>query len=170
MGDSRLNPAYTTFINGLKTQGVISERVFSFYLSNNSFAANDFDSTSECRIGEVDTTHASGGLTYLPLYTSQGSWSLQLTALHCGSSITPTVNIATFDTGSALLLAPAADAFNIITGLNTVGACAIDAFIGLIMCDCETHAKADYPDMVFSLGGSDFALSADDYFWQVGNM
>lgn len=164
MGDARLDPSSLGFITALKS--TISERVFSFYLSNNNFTASDYDSSSEFIIGEVDTTHASGDLTYLPLYNSQGFWSLQLTALRCSSSITLTVNRAILDTGTSLLLAPAADAYSLITALNTVGSCAVDASIGLIICDCHTHDMSDYPDIVFSLGGSEFTLLAEDYFWQ----
>ena len=165
MGDARLDSSSLNFKTALKSS--ISERVFSFYLSNNNFTASDYDSSSEFIIGEVDTTHASGDLTYLPLYNSQGFWSLQLTALRCGSSLSLTVDRAILDTGASLLLAPAADAYSLIAALNTVGSCAVDASAGLIICDCQTHDMSDYPDIVFSLGGSEFPLLAEDYFWQI---
>jgi len=165
-GFATLSDGVPTFMDMLKTQGVISKRVFSFYLSNSTFGKNEYDTESECIIGEVDTTHADGDLTYIPIYGTPGYWSVSLDSMSVGSSkLDLAYKVAILDTGSSLIVVPAADAYSLLDAMDAAGDCGVDDN-GNLLCDCTTYQATDYPDWTFELGQHSFSLSPEDYFWQ----
>jgi hypothetical protein len=153
-------------VDTLKAQGVISQRVFSFYLSNSSYSKNEYDTESECIIGEVDTTHASGDLTYIPIYGTPAYWSVELNSVHMGSTnLDITDKKAILDTGTSMIIVPESAAVGVLNSLKSAGDCIIRTD-GYIVCECTEHPVKNYPNMIFSLGGQNYELSPEDYFWQ----
>jgi len=166
---SSLSDGVPTLVDMLKQQGAISTRVFSFYLSMTDFNSNQADTDSVCIIGEVDTSYASGDLTYIPLYDETGFWSVQLNSISVGSSsIVSAVSAAMLDTGTSLMSGPESDFTSILDALNDVGSCQVDGSSGSVTCECSTHALSSYPDITFTLGGQGFAVGPEDYFYESG--
>jgi len=116
----------------------------------------------------VDTSYASGDLTYIPLFDETGFWSVQLNSITVGtSSIVSTVGMAMLDTGTSMISGPEADFSSILDALNEVGSCNIGQSEGSVTCDC--NAISSYPDITFQLGGSSFSLGPEDYMYQEGS-
>ena len=158
---SVLSDGVPTLVDSLKMQKVITDRVFAFYLSNATFGENSQDTESECFIGEVDTTHARGSLVYIPLkYAS--FWAVSLNSVTVGSELSLSTNTAIFDTGTSLLVVPESDAYSMLDAFQAAGQCITDSESELIVCDCS----GSYPAMVIQLGGHDFELTSEDYFYQ----
>ena len=165
-GYSALSNGLPTFMDLLKAQGVISQRVFSFYFSNSSFADYQYDTESECIIGEIDTSKASGNIAYIPLYGTPSFWGVELDSVSLGDqSVDISADVAILDTGTSLLTLPAEDIYSLLSTFSHFGNCNIDANIGYIVCDCS-QGVAPYPALRFSLGGYSFSLQGEDYFLQ----
>lgn len=155
-----------TFIDLLKSQGVISQRVFSFYFSNASFTDDQYDTESECIIGEIDTSKASGNIAYIPLYGTPSFWGVELDSVTLADqSVDISAKVAILDTGTSLLAIPANDIYSLLSTFSHFGNCNIDANIGYIVCDCS-QGMSPYPALRFSLGGYSFSLQGEDYFLQ----
>ena len=168
-GFAILSDGVPTFVDSLKAQGVISQRVFSFYLSNSSYYTNEYDTESECIIGEVDTSHASGDLTYIPIYGTPAFWSVAINSVYLGSTnLNIEYHVGILDTGTSLLVVPEKDAYAILDALDNAGNCGVTTS-GMIGCDCTSYSVSDYPTMILSLGGHSFELSPEDYFWHQEN-
>lgn len=164
-GFAVLSDGVPTFVDMLKTQGVISHRVFSFYLSNASYAIDEYDTESECIIGEVDLSHADGDLTYIPIYGTPAYWSISLDSMSLGSKLNLNIKVAILDTGSSLIVVPEEDAYSVLEAIDAAGDCGVNDN-GFIICDCYKYPASSYPDWIFELGQHSFSLSPEDYFWQ----
>ena len=164
-GFSALSDGIPTFIDSLKAQGVITKRIFSFYLSNTTFGEDTGDTDSVCIIGEEDTSYASESLTYIPL-AGEDYWRVQLNSVTLGSTLSINTLYAVLDTGMSLMLIPNSDAQAVFDALDAAGNCIVDSDSGLILCDCTTYTASHYPDMVFNLGGHTFSLTYQEYFVQ----
>jgi saccharopepsin len=140
--------------------------VFSFYFSNSSFSDAKYDSESECIIGEIDTSKASGDITYIPLYGTPSFWGVELDSVLLGNrTVDISAKMAILDTGTSLITIPANDFSSLIDAFTHFGSCHIDTSIGYMVCDCSKGLSA-YPALRLFLGDYSFSLPSEDYFLQ----
>ena len=140
--------------------------MFSFYFSNSSFSDARYDSESECIIGEIDTSKASGNIAYIPLYGTPSFWGVELDSVLLGNrTVEIAAQVAILDTGTSLITIPANDFSSLMDVFTHFGNCHIDANIGYMVCDCSQGLSA-YPALRIFLGDYSFSLGSEDYFLQ----
>ncbi|KAF9808862.1 hypothetical protein IEO21_07727 [Rhodonia placenta] len=134
------------------SQGVVSEGVFSFYLS---------DSGSELYLGGTDSSLYSGDLEYHDLVASAGYWTIGgASAIVNGQTVVSDFETI-IDSGTTLMYGPpdaVAQFYSGIDGAQSLG----DGSYG-IPCD-------SFPTVAFSWGGNTFTISSDAFnLGNVGN-
>jgi hypothetical protein len=145
-------PVFQDFVDS----GVLDENVFGFYLQSDGFH------TGELEIGGVDPAHYSGSLNWLNL-TSQTYWETALNGITIGDNPATKVTKAVFDTGTSLLAGPVAEVAAIA---KQVGATPLIA--GEYTVDCGQIANM--PDMIVTVAGSPYTLTAKDYVLNVDGL
>lgn len=135
-------------------QGLLDEPVFAFFLSST-------DEGSEVIFGGVDKKHYKGELIKLPV-RRQAYWEVKLDAITFGDSAAAMDDTgAILDTGTSLIVLP--------TTLSDLLNDAIGAkkdFGGTYKVDC--NKRESLPDLTFTLSGSNFTITSDDYILQTG--
>ena len=134
------------FLNAL-AQGLISDTVFSFYLSSTD------GQTSELTFGGVDSNRYIGTLQYFNV-TLEEYWEVKFAGLSVNGKAYNTVSRAILDTGTSLLVGPQADVDNLV---QVLGATMSD--VGLYEYSCS----ANLPDLVFTFDTTPFHLTQSDY-------
>jgi hypothetical protein len=148
--------------NEMMDQGVVSQNLFSFYMSKDP---NSGDKGGELIFGGIDKAHYTGDLVYAPLITetywgvSMSAVSLAGTSMAC-SAADPCLAIV--DTGTSLLAGPT-DAVKAIN--EKLGGKANAA--GQYMIDCAKTTDGSMPDVTFTVGGNDFTLTPAQYVLNV---
>lgn len=157
-------------MDSLKIQGVISEQLFSVFLSDNKF--DDFGkptSGSVVTIGGFDTEKYSSGrnATFIPVtYQEYGYWSVELGSVTLGSeSLSISTDWAVLDTGTSLLMTPSTDYAAISAYFENTGKC--DTSSNFILCDCTSTSRDHFPSFTFNLGGFDFELTSEFYMYEI---
>jgi cathepsin D len=141
------------------SQGLVTDKVFSFWLSKNPNGA----SGGELLLGGIDSNRYTGAITNVPL-TSQTYWQFKLDDIllrsaslgFCGS----TGCTAIADTGTSLIAGPTAHmrALNLKLGAITITN-------GEAILDCKLIPAM--PNVTFTLAGTEFSLSPKEYVLQV---
>ncbi|XP_025269288.1 lysosomal aspartic protease isoform X2 [Camponotus floridanus] len=138
----------TPVFDNIIEQGLVSSRIFSFYLNRDTSA----DLGGTLILGGSDPTYYEGDFTYIPV-TRKGYWQITIDRIKmtsedlCEESCQVVV-----DTGSSLITGPELD----IAKINT--------FIGV-----DEHKTVDcnrifqLPTIRFILGGKAFDLTGKDY-------
>ena len=135
-----------TPLEALVASGQLDDEVFAFSLGD--------DADGELVIGGVDDSKYEGDFSYVPL-SQKSYWEVTLDGLAVGSSGNMTTAVkAIVDSGTSLLAGPTAEVKKIA---EQIGAKSVLGKEYTIDCD----AKAD--DIVFTLGGKDYALALKDY-------
>jgi len=143
------------FFQDLVASGVLDENVFGFYLETTG-------NKGELELGGVDPAHYSGALAKIPL-TSDTYWETALDAVTLGGANVTAVHKAVFDTGTSLLAGPTAEIVKIAAAVG-----ATPLVEGEYTVDCGKIASM--PDLVFTLGGADYTLTAKDYVLNVDGL
>jgi len=145
----------TVFGNMVK-QGLVSEPVFSFYLSGAS------GTDGELVFGGIDKDHFTGDLTYVPL-TSESYWEVALDGMTLDGKKATSVTKAIIDSGTSILAGPTDDVKALAA---QVGAKPFFLNPKEYTIDCSKAATA--PDLVVTLGGQKFTLTGKDYIINAG--
>ena len=89
LGFNLLSDGYPVFVESLKTQGEISEAIFSVYMSDDDYQTDvTTDPESNIIIGGYDLDKYAKGknFTYVDLVDRQGYWGVPLTKIKSGNS------------------------------------------------------------------------------------
>mgnify|MGYP000927402833 CR=1 FL=1 len=164
LGFLRAEGKIPTFLETLKAEGRIENKLFSFYLTDSpqSFGT----SASTLTIGGWDSKYfKEETLRYLPV-TDNFHWAVTLKGLKAGNI---PVNVsesyqyqAVIDSGTSHLLIPQSTLLDFVNILqNQFGIRC--RWMGFPICGCPKGSKANFPTLYFNLGGSEFALGPEYY-------
>jgi hypothetical protein len=150
-----------TLLDALQAQGLISRRLFSFYLTS------DNPTGSEFVLGEPDLSQSRGNITYMQLASTSGMWILSMQGVSVGGVTTTYCSsndcAALIDTGTSFIGMPTSAFNDIARRVSAIRAdCNVDAGSGLIRCDQNT--ADNLPPISFSLQGNSFTLQGSDYY------
>jgi hypothetical protein len=153
LGFNAMTGGIYTFIDNLKVQGVIQNRTFSIYLSNNP---NGNDSNSVLILGGNDLKYTTASsLTFLPVIDTF-YWAVGMVSASLGTTNIPlSAASALIDSGTSLLVAPTSDFLAVLSAFRSFDStCAINT--GFIECRCGTNPYSvnNYPDLTFILGSN----------------
>jgi len=170
LGFKSLSDDYATVMDTLLATGVISQRVFSVFLTDNGFDASVATKDgSTLTIGGYDTEQFANGrnATFLPLtYVQYGYWSVQLAGIQVDSTdIKLSTNWAVVDTGTSMIIAPSEDYKALDSVFMETGNC--DNSFGFLLCDCTNTNKSSYPTLNFNLSGTVFELPSELYMYEI---
>jgi len=134
-----------TVMEALVASGQLEEPVFGFFLGNHA--------DGELEIGGVDPNHYKGSFTYVPL-SHEDWWQVALDGISLGVTGTSlsTTKRAIIDSGTSLLMGPAAEVHSIMETFNAI------YFKGMYAIRCSQ----EIPAISFTLGGKSFSLTKDD--------
>jgi len=151
-------------VNGMEPvfQQMIDQKVvpapeFAFYLAKHGTTT----AGGELTLGGVDDTKYTGDFTAVPV-TEKGYWQFAVDGLTAGSYKSGSLK-AIADTGTSLLAVPTKD-FTALLATFPSGIVKPLAK-GEYTVDCSQISKL--PDMVFTIAGKPFTLTADDYVLKV---
>jgi cathepsin D len=145
----------TPFTSLIKA-GKCNPGVFAFWLNRNSKSGADGGEMTLCGL---DQTHYTGPINYAPV-TRQGYWQFAVDSVAIGSTTYASNFQGIADTGTSLLVGPTAD----IDKLNkAIGA--IKFIEGEWIVECKKIPTM--PDVVFTINGVKFTLTANDYVVQM---
>ncbi|CAF1284546.1 unnamed protein product [Adineta ricciae] len=162
VNDGILGLAYQSLTTGgekpvffnMWSQGLIAEPIFSFYLNPDTNATTG----GELIFGGVDSTKYSDSITYIPV-ALEGYWEFQMTKVTVGSSVISTSSYAIADTGTTLITGPTKQ----IKALNVALGGTYDSASGMYTVSCSTRTLSSFPNVVFTMGGTDFVLTPLHY-------
>lgn len=145
--------------DNIMNQKLISNNIFSFYLSKDPSAAVG----GELLLGGTDSKYYTGNFTYVKV-SKKGYWQFAMDKVSIGGKdagyCTGKNCSAICDTGTSLIAGPTAD----INDLNKkIGAIPLIKGEAIILC----NTIPSLPDISFQLNGHDFTLKPDDYVWKV---
>ncbi|PJF18486.1 hypothetical protein PSACC_01699 [Paramicrosporidium saccamoebae] len=137
----------------LYQQGLISEPLFSFFLSKSAESEG-----GSLVLGGVEEDKFVGPLKYAPV-VRKGYWEVSLDSFFVGDEDLGIKGTAAIDTGTSLIALPSAvsDMIN-----QQIGA--TKGFRGIYTVDCA--AIPTMPPVIFEFGGHKFPLEASDYILQ----
>jgi hypothetical protein len=139
-------------------QGLIAQPVFAFYLGNADGV------NGELTLGGYDPAHFTGSISWVPL-SAETYWETTLQGLTVNGQPATTSTRVILDTGTSLLAGPSADVKALAA---LVGASPFFLNPKEYTIDCNAVNTA--PDIVFSMGGQQFPLSAKDYIINAGGL
>ncbi|KAM9221988.1 pepsin A-like [Dugong dugon] len=141
----------TPVFDNIWDQGLISEDLFSVYLSS------DDDSGSVVILGGVDPSYYSGSLNWVPV-SSETYWEITVDSVTInGESVACSDSCrAIVDTGTSLLAGPTSAISNIEDYLGIS-----ENFEGEALVSCSDINS--FPDIVFTINGVEFPLSPSAY-------
>ncbi|XP_037694402.1 pepsin A-like [Choloepus didactylus] len=144
----------TPVFDNIWNQGLISEDLFSVYLSS------DDESGSVVIFGGIDSSYYTGDLTWIPV-SSEGYWQIAMDSVTMnGKTIACSGGCqAIVDTGTSLLAGPVSAITNI---QSDIGASENSDDEMVVSCS----AIDSLPDIVFTINGVKFPLPASAYILQ----
>lgn len=137
-----------TPLDNMISQRAIKKGLFGFYLSGQGAEGSTFT------IGDIDTDHVDGEITWLPV-TREGYWQVALDGASVGTDSIANNGQAVVDTGTSLIALPTEVAKQINTKLKALPIIKING-IRFIKC-------SGLPDVTFKLGGREFTLKNEEY-------
>jgi len=154
----------TTVFDNMINQGVVEERVFSFWLKRNHEVDVDTMESNggQLVLGGVDDSLYTGKINYLPI-TKKGYWQVHMQGMSVGKDSSTACARgceAILDTGTSLILGPRAQiaainrAIGVITYIN-----------GQAVVDC--NRLSELPDISFLLGGKTYTLTGEEYVLKI---
>lgn len=146
-----------TVFTSMVQQGLVSQPVFSFYLSNGD------GTQGELTLGGYDSNHFVGPLTWLPV-TSETYWETELRGLTIAGMSMTKVSKAIVDTGTSVLAGPSDE---IAAIAQMLGATPFPLNPKEYTIDCSKVSLL--PSITFNLAGHEFTLAGSDYVINVQN-
>jgi len=143
-----------TVIGSAIEQGLLDQPVFSFYIGN--------EQDGELTIGGYDTTKFKGDLAYVPLLKST-YWEITVDSIVAGSSSFKDQTSAIVDSGTSLIAGPTLLVSQIAASIG-----AKKNILGEYTIDCKLVPSI--PDIIFTINGIDYPLSANDVVIQSQNI
>ncbi|KAJ8399763.1 hypothetical protein AAFF_G00408680 [Aldrovandia affinis] len=140
----------TPVFDNIMKQGLVSQDVFSFYLSSKTKRG------SMLTFGGIDPSYYTGSITWIPL-SSETYWQITMDSVTInGNTVACNGGCqAIVDTGTSLIIGPSNDINNINQG---VGAHTAN---GATTVNCNNIANM--PRVTFNIHGHAFTLSASEY-------
>lgn len=146
-----VNKVVPPFYNAFN-RGLLDHPVFSFRLGD----SDNSDDGGNFTIGGYVNSLYTGNITWLPV-RRQAYWEVRLDGVGLGDEFAELENTgAVVDTGTSLLTFPSALAEILNTQIG-----ATKGWNGQYTVDCNT--RPFLPDLTFTLDGTNFTLSADQY-------
>lgn len=164
LGFSQLADNNLTFVDNLYRQGLIEAPLFAIYLSNNDFGRNAQEAHTSCITfghSELSRYSHSKEILYLPVYTSTGYWAVPLKTVRLdNTAIAGSSFLAILDTGTSLLIGPAAEVMAVFEYFVERWTCQLRG--SLLECQCGNDTL---PELKFGLGheGAEFVLQPEFY-------
>jgi len=162
LGFKSLSDGVPTFLDNLKSQGVVAKREFSIFLS---FDPNGVDLNGELVIGGSDPEHMTQqSFEYYPVI-SDHYWALQLTSVAIGdiTTIYPSSQEAVIDSGTSVIIAGQQDWPYFEDAIRSVdSSCFYSSSIGYLTCNCGSeNSMSSYPTLSFKFGEKLLSQSYD---------
>nr|AAA31096.1 pepsinogen A precursor [Sus scrofa] len=144
----------TPVFDNLWDQGLVSQDLFSVYLSSND------DSGSVVLLGGIDSSYYTGSLNWVPV-SVEGYWQITLDSITMdGETIACSGGCqAIVDTGTSLLTGPTSAIANIQSDIG-----ASENSYGEMVISCSSIDSL--PDIVFTINGVQYPLSPSAYILQ----
>ncbi|XP_057584107.1 pregnancy-associated glycoprotein 2-like [Hippopotamus amphibius kiboko] len=139
--------------DNLKTQGMISQPVFAFYLSNGK------ENGSVMMFGGVDHSYHKGELKWIPVSRTH-FWQITMNRITMNGRTVGCFNgcQGILDTGGSMLLGP-------MELVNTIQKLIRARLIGLeYMVPCSIIRQL--PSIIFTINGNDYPVPAEAYIWK----
>ncbi|KAM7404628.1 hypothetical protein PAMP_011960 [Pampus punctatissimus] len=135
-------------------QGLVPQAMFSVYLSGNE------QQGSEVVFGGLDSSHYTGGITWIPL-TSESYYQIKMDSVTInGQTVACSGGCqAIIDTGTSLIVGPTTD----INNMNTQVGATTNQY-GEAVVNCQNIQSM--PDVTFTLNGNAFTVPASAYVTQ----
>uniref|UniRef100_A0A8C6TX67 pepsin A n=1 Tax=Neogobius melanostomus TaxID=47308 RepID=A0A8C6TX67_9GOBI len=140
--------------NNMIKQGLVSEPLFSVYLSSNA------QQGSELVLGGIDQRYYTGAITWIPL-SSATYWQIKMDSVTVNGQTVACAGgcQAIIDTGTSLIVGPNSD----IGNLNSWVGASLNQY-GEAIVNCQNIPNM--PDVTFSLNGHAFTVPASAYISQ----
>ena len=164
---------YTTFLNNLKTQGVIKERIFSLFLQGKKHSKQK----GELVIGGIDTEYIKGREFVYEDVTDEGIWRVHLQQVRLSSNSEPSATWhennfkAMIDSGTSCIHVPYPIFEEFLDSLVEMsGLVWKNPSSTLRYYDCNRFAVKDLPTLELVFGGTAFKIEPDDYVSDRNNL
>jgi len=168
LGTAKLADGIPTYMDNLQAQGVIQDRVFSLYASNDP--ESTIEAKSELIIGGYDPKYMLPGVTeftYFPVADDR-YWALALEGFRLGdiTASLPNKTIVLLDSGTSLL-AVSQSFYNVLVQgvMNQISNCTVR---NIMICPCSGTSDIRYPDVNLILGGQEYSIPPSQYLIPVG--
>ena len=146
-----------------------------------SFFRNVSDTSGgELIFGGIDSSKYSGSITYIPVAV-EGYWEFQLTrykvftfhsfdqlffdSIQVGSTTISQSTYAIVDTGTTLIVGPAAS----VVALHAVVGAFYDSSSNQFTVNCFARPLSSFPNVIFAVGNAEFILAPEHYLLMIGN-
>ncbi|KAM5223986.1 pregnancy-associated glycoprotein-like [Hipposideros larvatus] len=145
----------TPVFDNLWKQGLISQKLFAFYLSSHEKEG------SVVMFGKVDPSYYKGDLKWVPV-TKHGYWQIAMDSISVNGKVIACEGgcQAVVDTGTALLFGPKDPTLDILKVIN-----AQRTNTGEHVVDCNTTNTL--PDVIFTINGVKYPVPATAYIQKV---
>ncbi|XP_066559245.1 pepsin A-like [Amia ocellicauda] len=137
----------TPVFDNMMNQGLVSQDLFSIYLSGNGQAG------SVLTLGGIDPSYYSGQINWIPL-SSETYWQISMDKVTINGNLVACSGgcQAIVDSGTSLVVGPNSDISN------------INAWVGGAQVNCNNIGNM--PSVVFTINGIDFPLPSSAYVFQ----
>ncbi|XP_062396468.1 pepsin A-like [Sardina pilchardus] len=144
----------TPVFDNMMSQGLVSQDLFSVYLSGNS------ETGSVVLFGEIDSQYYTGSLKWVPL-TSETYWQIKMDSVTINGNVVACAGgcQAIVDTGTSLIVGPSND----ISNMNAWVGASTDQYGDATVTCGNTQ---NMPEVTFTLNGYAFTLPASAYVSQ----
>ncbi|KAM9476202.1 pepsin A-like [Clarias gariepinus] len=141
----------TPVFDNMMSQGLVSQDVFSVYLSSNG------QQGSEVLFGEIDTSYYTGSIYWIPL-SSESYYQVTMNSVTInGQTVACSGGCqAIIDTGTSLIVGPTSD----INNINSWVGATVDQY-GDATVNCNNIQSM--PSVTFTLNGYTFTISPSSY-------
>uniref|UniRef100_A0A3P8YHR3 pepsin A n=1 Tax=Esox lucius TaxID=8010 RepID=A0A3P8YHR3_ESOLU len=145
----------TPVFDNMMSQGLVSQNLFSVYLSSNSAEG------SVVSFGNIESSYFTGQITWIPL-TSETYWQVSMDSVTINGNVVACNGgcQAIIDTGTSQIVGPNSDISNINSWVG-----ATPNQYGQNSVNCGNLAST--PEITFTLNGNAFTLPATAYTTQV---
>ena len=158
LGFRSLSDDYPTIIDNLKTQGQITEAIFSFYLTNNE----DSDESTFIIGGSEPERYGKGKMQTIDINALYGYWLIIIENIKINEHELNSRIYGILDTGSSLISGPDDDVTIILNTISdSIKNC--EYAYGLLICECSFGNYSNYPDVYFTIANDSFILHPESY-------